>query len=78
MSVGYENIFRFPPYTKNWRAITGEWPDVPLFEHRGQRAPWRERIGARRHARRTSTRPLASAPSASQSEKCAKECGNGQ
>ena len=32
MSIGYENIFRFPPYTDSWRAMTGDWPD----------APWRE------------------------------------
>ena len=47
MSVGYENIFRFPPYTNSWRAITGDWPDAPWIEHHARRVPWRERYGAR-------------------------------
>jgi MFS family permease len=47
MSVGYENIFRFPPYTDNWRAITGDWPDAPWLEHRARRVAWRDRLGSR-------------------------------
>jgi len=47
MSVGYENLFRFPPYTNSWRAMTGDWPDAPWIEHRPRRTPWRERLGAR-------------------------------
>jgi MFS family permease len=47
MSIGYENNFRSAPYTNNWRAITGDWPDSPWFEHRARRTPWRERLGSR-------------------------------
>ena len=47
MSIGYENIFRIPPYTDSWRAITGDWPDAPWREHRARRTPWRERLEAR-------------------------------
>ena len=47
MSVGYENIFRFPPYTNNWRAVSGGWPEPPWFEHRARRTPWSERLGSR-------------------------------
>jgi hypothetical protein len=57
MSVGYEHIFRFPPYTENtesWRAITGDWPDDPWFSHDPRRTPWRKRLarraGTRHHA----------------------------
>jgi MFS family permease len=47
MSIGYENIFRFPPYANSWRAISGEWPDGSWIERRSHRTPWRERLGAR-------------------------------
>jgi MFS family permease len=47
MSIGYENIFRFPPYTNSWRAASGDWPDAPWIEHHARRTPWRERYGAR-------------------------------
>jgi MFS family permease len=47
MSVAYENNFRFPPDTKNWRAMTGDWPESPWFEHRARHTPWRERLGSR-------------------------------
>jgi hypothetical protein len=67
MSDGNVNIFRSAPSTNSWRAITGEWPDAPWFEHRGHRRPHRE-----------SKRALANATSASQSGKCEKECGDGQ
>jgi hypothetical protein len=47
MSIGYENIFRFPPYTNSWRATTGDWPDSPWFQHPRYREPWRNRLGSR-------------------------------
>jgi MFS family permease len=47
MSIGYENIFRFPPYTNNWRAMTGDWPDAPWIDRRKVRTPWRGRFGSR-------------------------------
>lgn len=47
MSIGYENIFRFPPYTNSWRAATGDWPDSPWFERSSGRTPWRDRLGSR-------------------------------
>ena len=57
MSIGYEHIFKFPPYTErpdSWRAITGDWPDDPWFSHDPRRTPWRKRLarraGTRHHA----------------------------
>ena len=47
MSIGYENIFRFPPYTNSWRALSGDWPDSPWIEHSRGRRPWRIRLGSR-------------------------------
>jgi MFS family permease len=46
MSFGYENIFRFPPYSDNARAISAEWPKSPWFG-RPARRPWRERLTSR-------------------------------
>jgi MFS family permease len=46
-SIGYENIFRFPPYTQSWRAMTGEWPDAPWIDRRKVRTPWRGRFTSR-------------------------------
>jgi hypothetical protein len=54
MSVGYEHIFKFPPYTESadsWRAITGDWPDDPWFTHDPRRTPWRTRLARRAGAR---------------------------
>ena len=57
MSVGYEHIFKFPPYTEpaeSWRAMTGDWPDEPWFNHDPRRPSWRtrraRRAGSRHHA----------------------------
>jgi hypothetical protein len=57
MMIGYEHIFRFPPYQEGvepWRAITGDWPDDPWFSHDPRRTPWRTRLarraGTRHHA----------------------------
>jgi hypothetical protein len=50
MSVGYEHIFKFPPYTENaesWRAMTGDWPDEPWFNHDPRRPSWRTRRALR-------------------------------
>jgi hypothetical protein len=53
MSVGYEHLFRFPPYSNSWRAMTGDWPDDPWFDHNPLRPTWRER---RAHARQLKAR----------------------
>jgi MFS family permease len=47
MSIGYENIVRFPPYTDNWRAMTGDWPDAPWRDRRKVRTPWRGHYSSR-------------------------------
>ena len=47
MSFGYENIFRFPPYSDNAKAISVEWPNSPWTGRRTRR-PWRERLTSRR------------------------------
>ena len=47
MSIGYENIFRFPPYADNWRAMTGDWPDAPWRDRRKVHTPWRGRLTSR-------------------------------
>ncbi len=46
MSFGYENVFKFPPYSDHWRAISAQWPQSPRHE-RPTRRPWRERLSSR-------------------------------
>jgi len=46
MSFGYENIFRFPPFSDTRRAIAAEWPYSPWIEPPARR-PWREHLTSR-------------------------------
>ena len=47
MSIGHENIFRFPPYNDDWRAVSGDWPNERWFDRRNIRKPWRGRLTSR-------------------------------
>lgn len=47
MSIGYENIFRFPPFSPPSRAFSGEWPDAQRRQSHGKRRAWRHRLGPR-------------------------------
>ena len=70
-SIGFQHIFKFPPYTENaesWRAMTGEWPDDPWFSHDPRRTPWRKRLvrraGTRHHATSSAQRESSATGSA--------------
>jgi hypothetical protein len=69
MSIGYENIFRFPPYTSTQRTGTGDWPDAPWLEYLARRTPWRDRFDRRAGVWTQALRRR-------RSEVRVKECGN--